>query len=232
MILFLFLLFFQSQELKIEDLKQGNAPAAQYGDSLTVHYTGWLFNKTTPFESSYGNEAIHFVLGKENVIKGWELGLVGAQVGTKRKLTIPPHLAYGDADSPVIPAQSTLVFDIEILEIKAGPRPLVIPKSAIKHLRDKVEFYDIKIGQGKKVTAETKVRYHYRLFNKNKVLLFSTYDFQPEEMNLSADDHLIKGFQNGLIDMQVGTVRTLYCEGPFNTPEDTFIYEVEVLEIK
>lgn len=106
-------------ELKIEDLVVGTGAEAKTGDTLRVHYTGWLENGTK-FDSSLDRgEPIEFVLGKGEVIAGWEQGLVGMKVGGKRRLTIPPALGYGiygAGDS--IPPNATLIFEVELLEIK------------------------------------------------------------------------------------------------------------------
>ncbi|ODV91769.1 hypothetical protein CANCADRAFT_17978, partial [Tortispora caseinolytica NRRL Y-17796] len=85
------------------------------GDIVTVHYTG-RFTDGTVFDSSKNHgEPFSFVLGRGQVIPGWEQGVVNMCVGEKRKLTIPPHLGYGDRQVGFIPAKSTLVFEIEML---------------------------------------------------------------------------------------------------------------------
>lgn len=105
--------------LQIEDLVVGSGQAAASGDTVAVHYTGWLTDGTQ-FDSSVGRgQPFEFVLGSGNVIQGWDQGIIGMQVGGKRKLTIPPHLAYGaDGYAGVIPGNATLVFEVELLEIK------------------------------------------------------------------------------------------------------------------
>jgi FKBP-type peptidyl-prolyl cis-trans isomerase FkpA len=104
------------------DLVVGTGIAAQNGDDLTVHYTGWLYDATKPdqkglqFESSRGRDPFPFTLGNNDVIAGWDLGLNGLRVGGIRRLVIPPSLAYGEGRAGVIPANATLVFEIELLD--------------------------------------------------------------------------------------------------------------------
>jgi protein-disulfide isomerase len=99
-------------------LKRGSGPAAQAGDRLRVHYTG-TFLDGTKFDSSRDrNSPFAFVLGSGQVIKGWDQGLVGMQVGETRKLVIPPSLAYGPTGRSGIPANSTLTFEVELLAIE------------------------------------------------------------------------------------------------------------------
>lgn len=107
------------QELNVTDILLGSGAATATGSAVTVHYTGKLADGTT-FDSSLDrNQPFTFTVGAGNVIAGWEQGLLGMQVGGKRRLTIPPHLAYGAAGIPgVIPPQSTLIFEIELLSIE------------------------------------------------------------------------------------------------------------------
>jgi FKBP-type peptidyl-prolyl cis-trans isomerase FkpA len=104
-------------ELVKEDLKVGAGDEAVAGKALEVHYTGWL-QSGKEFDSSRRGEPFHFHLGAGQVIKGWDQGVTGMRVGGTRKLTIPPELGYGMRGFPgVIPAQATLVFEIELLKV-------------------------------------------------------------------------------------------------------------------
>ncbi len=96
-----------------------SSAAAKKGDSLKVHYTGRLLVGGTELDSSRKGSPFSVKLGAGGVIKGWDEGLVGIKKGGKRKLTIPPDKAYGKRGSPPkIPPNSTLVFDIECMEIE------------------------------------------------------------------------------------------------------------------
>ena len=105
-------------ELKIEKLITGKGARPTAGQTVTVHYTGW-FADGGKFDSSVDrDEPFAFVLGAGQVIAGWDQGVATMQVGDKVKLTIPPELAYGRAGYPgAIPANSTLVFDVELLAV-------------------------------------------------------------------------------------------------------------------
>lgn len=107
--------------LKIQDTVVGTGAEAKNGNLLTVHYTGTLLNGKK-FDSSIDRgQPFQFVLGAGMVIKGWDLGFAGMKVGGKRKLTIPAALAYGDraVGDGMIPAGSTLIFDVELLAVEA-----------------------------------------------------------------------------------------------------------------
>ena len=105
--------------LIIEDLVVGSGDTANAGQYVSVHYTGWLTNGQK-FDSSVDrNDPFEFKLGMGQVIPGWDQGVAGMQAGGKRKLTIPPNLAYGARGAGgVIPPNATLVFEVELLAVK------------------------------------------------------------------------------------------------------------------
>jgi FKBP-type peptidyl-prolyl cis-trans isomerase len=106
-------------ELIIEDLVAGSGDTATAGQSVSVHYTGWLTDGQK-FDSSLDrNDPFEFRLGAGQVIPGWDQGVAGMQVGGKRKLTIPPELGYGARGAGgVIPPNATLVFEVELLAVR------------------------------------------------------------------------------------------------------------------
>ncbi len=107
------------EKMVIEDIKVGTGAATvELGDTIVVHYTGRL-QSGEEFDSSRARGAsFSFTIGEGRVIPGWEQGLLGMKVGGQRILVIPPDLAYGDRQVGPIPANATLVFAIELLEIK------------------------------------------------------------------------------------------------------------------
>jgi FKBP-type peptidyl-prolyl cis-trans isomerase len=103
--------------LVIEDLVVGTGATAAVGDTVNVHYVGTLTNGTK-FDSSYDRGTpFSFQVGAGRVIAGWDQGIPGMKVGGKRRLTIPPSLGYGSQAYGPIPANSTLVFDVELVSI-------------------------------------------------------------------------------------------------------------------
>jgi FKBP-type peptidyl-prolyl cis-trans isomerase len=105
--------------MQIEELKPGTGDEAKAGHSVTVHYVGTLTDGSKFDSSRDRGQGFTFKLGAGQVIRGWDQGVAGMKVGGVRKLTIPPELAYGTRGyPPVIPPNSTLVFEVELLGVK------------------------------------------------------------------------------------------------------------------
>ena len=111
------------QPFAATDIRLGTGAIALNGDLLAVHYIGWLYDplrndgKGGVFDTSRNGAPFVFTLGADEVIPGWDRGLLGMSVGAVRRLVIPPDLAYGDSRSGPIPQYSTLIFEVELLGI-------------------------------------------------------------------------------------------------------------------
>ncbi len=111
---------------QITDVRVGTGTEATNGRRVTVNYSGWLYaagavdNKGSLFDSSLtaGRTPFVFLVGGNQVIAGWERGIIGMRIGGQRRLIIPPELGYGTAGSGPIPGNATLVFDIELLSVQ------------------------------------------------------------------------------------------------------------------
>ena len=106
-------------QLTAQDITVGTGDVAEAGETVTVNYVGQFTNGTV-FDSSTqpGRSPFTFILGAGQVIKGWDQGIVGMKVGGKRTLIVPPELGYGSTDYGPIPANSTLVFQVELLSVQ------------------------------------------------------------------------------------------------------------------
>jgi FKBP-type peptidyl-prolyl cis-trans isomerase len=115
----------ETMPMQQTDLAPGNGAEIKSGQTALVHYTGWLYDAAAPenkgkqFDSSAGGEPFEFPLGAGAVIQGWDQGVVGMKVGGKRQLVIPPEMGYGNRGAGgVIPPGATLLFDVELVEIR------------------------------------------------------------------------------------------------------------------
>jgi len=227
------------QGLQIDDLVTGDGAEARAGQSVTVHYTGWLHDPAAPnsrgakFDSSLDrDEPFEFDLGAGMVIQGWDLGVQGMKVGGKRVLTIAPELGYGARGAGgVIPPNATLVFEVELL-----PTPELPP----------LQITDVTEGSGDEARAGRPVTVHYTgwLFDP------SAADGRGAKFDSSKDRdepfrfHLgrgmvIRGWDDGVQGMKVGGTRLLLIPphlgyGPRGAggvipPNATLLFEVELL---
>jgi FKBP-type peptidyl-prolyl cis-trans isomerase len=229
-------------ELKIEDLVVGTGREAKAGDTLTVEYTGWLQDKYNiqAFDSpNLHDKPFQFVLGNGEVVAGWDQGLVGMKVGGKRKLSIPPELAYGGAGAGNgrIPPNAALIFEVELLGLQ-GPPAATLPPSSVTEL--KIE--DLVVGTGAAAKNGDTLSVHYTGWLENGTKFDSSLDSgQPIEFVLG-QGRVIPGWEQGLVGMKVGGKRRLTIPsalgygtsgaGDLIPPNATLIFEVELLAIK
>ena len=104
--------------LQYIDIQEGTGVSPQTGQSVTVNYTGWLQSDSSKFDSSLDrSDPFTFEIGTAKVIKGWDEGVATMKVGGKRRLIIPPDLAYGEQGVGPIPGNATLIFDVELLNV-------------------------------------------------------------------------------------------------------------------
>ena len=137
----------QDLGLKIKHIEEGTGAAPQKGDYVSVHYVGTLLDGTEFDNSHKRGEPFEFPIGEGRVIKGWDVGIAQLKVGGKARLIVPPEMAYGTQGAGgVIPPNATLVFAVELVDVKAAP---------------KIEYIEIEEGSGAKPQRGQKVAVHY-----------------------------------------------------------------------
>ncbi|MBI5919049.1 MAG: FKBP-type peptidyl-prolyl cis-trans isomerase [Nitrosomonadales bacterium] len=226
-------------ELIKTDTKLGEGAEAKAGQTVIVHYTGWLFdanaadNKGTKFDSSLDrNEPFDFPLGGGRVIRGWDEGVQGMKEGGSRTLVIPPEMGYGPRGAGgVIPPNATLVFEVKLLKVIH------------------TECIDTKIGEGVEAQEGQQVTVHYTgwLFDKhapeNKGTKFDSSRDRNEPFDFPlGQGHVISGWDIGVQGMKVGGSRTLVIPpemgygkrgaGGVIPPNATLVFDVELLDVQ
>jgi len=221
------------------DTKLGEGAEAQAGQTVIVHYTGWLFdesapeNKGTKFDSSLDrNEPFDFPLGGGRVIKGWDQGVQGMKEGGSRTLIIPAEMGYGaQGAGNDIPPNATLVFEVKL------------------HKATPTERVDTKLGEGDEAQAGQHVTVHYTgwLFDKNaegnKGTKFDSSRDRDEPFDFPlGQSHVIQGWDMGVQGMKVGGQRTLVIPpemgygkrgaGGVIPPNAKLIFDVELLDVE
>ena len=227
--------------LKYEIIKMGDGEKPEATDKVTVHYHGTLVDGTV-FDSSVDRgQTITF--GLNQVIKGWTEGLQLMPVGSKFKFTIPPELGYGERDMGAIPANSILIFEVELFDIKkpfvdtdfSKPGPETTLESGLRYIEHIV-------GDGELTKAGNLVIVHYSGFLSNGQKFDSSHDRgQPFNFTLG-ENRVIKGWEEGLLNMKKGGKRTLIIPpelayGPKGAggvipPNATLVFEVELVDFK
>jgi peptidylprolyl isomerase len=222
--------------LEVWDVKEGKGEAAKAGANLKVHYTGWLTNGDVFDSSVERKEPLDISL--DRVIKGWQEGVPGMKVGGVRRLKIPAELAYGKKERGKIPANSTLVFEIELLEAE---NPAMLPDLNAKEwkkLGDKgLEVWDVKEGAGDAVKPGATVTVHYTGWLTDGKQFDSSVGGRPVSFGLN---QVIKGWTDGIPGMKPGGIRRLKIPSELGygkagagsdiPPNATLVFEVQLIK--
>ena len=226
------------------EMEEGTGGPPHPGDALTVHYTGGLENGTE-FDSSRDGNPIVFVLGAGEVIPGWEEGFASMKEGGRRRLSIPPGLAYGSQGQGEIPPNATLIFDVELLEIEATGQEITMDSG--------LKYVDREIGRDQGFQAITpkdgdEVAIHYTGALEDGTKFADTIA-GGEPYTFVLGDAEIEGLDEGVSTMKVGGSRRLVVppklgygdEGAEVTfgdetvaipPDATLIFEVDLIGVR
>lgn len=204
---------FAAEVIKTEVLKEGQGDAVKATNIVRVHYTGWLTDSTRFDSSRDREEPLEFTLGAGMVISGWDKGIVGMKVGEIRRFVIPPSLAYGDKSVGPIPANSTLVFEVELVSFEKGLEPDAFPTKLAafswKTMASGVEYFDEISGQGVEAKPGTRINVHYTGWLTGGTMFGSSKSQGKPLSVLLGAGKMIKGWELGLAGVKVGSVRWL-----------------------
>lgn len=186
--------------------EKGNGPKAQVGDKVVVHYTGKLTNDTVFDSSVKRGEPFTFKLGAGQVIKGWDEAFAILQVGDKATIKFGPELGYGDRAMGSIPAGSTLIFDVELLNVIEGIRPWDAKGKDTIKTASGLQYIILKENKaGEQVTVGSKVTVHYSGYFRDGKSFDSSVDRGKPLSNLKCGaGQVIKGWDEGLTYLRVG----------------------------
>ncbi len=249
-----------SKGVKYRDLKEGEGEPCPKGAKVKIHYTGWLTSGTVFDSSKDRGKAQEFELN--GLIQGWQEGIPGMKRGGIRKLVIAPEKGYGSqvAGGGKIPANSTLIFEVELLDFTPGPRPRrspiptdltklsdgTLPNAADSGLKPigtgGLQYRDIKEGDGPVVDAGAKVVVDYIGWRHSDGGVFDSSFKRPETFPADLSGGVIEGWQKGIPGMKVGRIRKIVIppvlgygsrgSPPDIPPNSTLVFEVEVLGIQ
>jgi peptidylprolyl isomerase len=236
--------------LIIEMIQEGNGEQPSQGDIVTVHYTGTLKASGEKFDSSLDRgEPIEFPLGVGRVIPGWEEGIAMLSKGSKAKFIIPAHLAYGEQGSGnVIPPNSDLIFEVELIDFREGPKPIVHEPNSMDGMKimkteSGLQYAIVEKGDGPKAGPGKTVTVHYYGYLKESGEKFdSSFDrCEPFPVQLGARQ-VIPGWEEGLALLKVGDKATFFIPSTLAygeqgiqgviPPNAELVFDVEVLDVQ
>lgn len=232
--------------IRITEIAEGDGPSPAVGEAVSIRYTarhldGDVFEGTPP-----DGEPARFIVGRGQLLPGFEEGLSTMRKGGKRIVVIPPELAYGKGGRPpLVPPDTWIELELELVEIEPGPPPIQPWSDAgreIIALDNGLQFVDFEIGDGEFPVFGGRIVVHYSGFLGDGTLFDSSYyRGAPVELEMSAKK-LIPGWAQALLSMREGGKRKLIIppslgygsEGfPGKVPPDaTLIYDIELLKVE
>ncbi|MFN4082397.1 MAG: FKBP-type peptidyl-prolyl cis-trans isomerase [Bacteroidia bacterium] len=230
--------------LKYKITEAGSGRKIEVGDKVTVHYTGKLTNGFK-FDSSLDRQQpFSFKVGSGQVIRGWDEGLALLNVGDKATLTIPPSLGYGMSDMGSIPANSTLIFDIEVLDAKqsVSAKPFDVAGKDTLKTASGLKYIYVNKGSGTQAQNGKTVSVHYTGYLLDGRKFDSSVEREEPIQFPLGQGMVIRGWEEGIALMKVGDKMRLiipselgYGErgaGGVIPPNATLIFDVELMDVK
>lgn len=231
--------------LQYADLEKGQGQIVLPADIVTTHFTIWVQDEdgNQYITSSQGDQPLTFVQGRGDVVfPGWEEGVLGMQTGGKRLLVVPPELALGETGGSGIPANATLLMEIELVERQSPPSLTRVPDSEFTTTESGLSYYDIETGDGETPQPGQTVVVNYSGWLEDGTLFDSSLTRGETFSFTLGQGSVIPGWEEGLAGMRVGGKRQLiippdlaYGEagaGGVIPANATLIFEIELLDIE
>jgi len=231
--------------LQYIEIEEGTGLQPQTGDTVKVHYTGTL-EDGTEFDSSVGSDPAIFAFGIDPLIPGFTEGIGMMKESGKAKFIIPPELGYGDQDSATIPANSTLIFEVELLSVQRPSPPQEVAEDDYKTTESGLKYHDFITGNGPSPKSGDFVVMHSAIWMLDGTPLGNTYDTGQPQLLPASSGNLIPGLEEGLAIMHMGGKQQMVIppelgygeEGIKNQngtelipPNTTLIVEVDLLGV-
>lgn len=229
--------------LRYYDLVEGEGDIPVNGQDVVVHYTAWLQDGNEFIASSLDvGEPLTFTLGSDfGVFPGWDEGVSTMKPGGQRLLVIPPDLALGDQGAGRVPPNSTLLMEVELVEVKPLLLPTEVSEADFTTTDSGLRYYDIVVGDGEEAVTGSNVTVNYTGWLTDNTKFDSSLDSGfPFPFTLGSQQ-VIQGWDEGVAGMRVGGIRQLVIPselayGEFGAgiipPNATLIFEVELLDVQ
>jgi len=222
-------------------LEEGDGAMPELGEITSVYFVGWL-EGGSKFADSQGGVPVDFTVGQEQVLPGWDEMVLLMHVGDKVQFILPPELGLGEEGSPngVIPPNATLIFEMELVEIKpAPPPPTSVEESDYTVTDSGLKFYMLTEGSGDLIETGDLITLHYKMWNDEDVQLESSYDFGQPVQLVAGDGQAGPGWDEALLMMNSGskaqfvlTPELAFGDQAANAPtEGNLTFEIEILDV-
>lgn len=219
-------------------LEEGSGDVAATGDTVLVNYTGWLTDGTQ-FDSSV-DRGVPFpvTVGTGSVIAGWDEALALLPEGTRALLVLPPEIAYGETGSGTIPANSTLLFEVELVELQPIVRPVEVDADAYTETDSGLLYYDIEVGTGDMPTEDEEVEVEFIGWFENGTLLGNSAEAGVPLIFQLNSERMLTGIREGVSTMNVGGTRQIIVPAALLDglggvgPDETVTFELELVDAR
>ena len=221
----------------------GEGDSPQDGDMVSMHFVASLPDGTTIADSYSSGQPSSAILGREQLLPGWEEGILLMKTGGKMQMLLPPELAFGEAGYGMIPANSQLVLDVELLSVEPTPAPMAFDENDLVTTDSGLQYYDIEAGEGDESVEGSTVTTNYALWvqGEDEDLFIGSSDAGgPATFSLGLADLVFPGWDEGATGMKVGGKRLLIIPAELGLgeagagdipPGSTLIMEIEMVNI-
>lgn len=230
--------------LQYLELAAGDGPAPQPGELVTMHFIGTLPDGTEFANSVDGGEPFTTVFGRGQLLPGWEEGLALMKVGGTSQMVLPPELAFGEQGYGMIPPNSQIILEVELLSAETPPQPTSVSEDDLTTTDSGLQYFDIKEGTGTGAALNSTVTTHFTMWvqtEDGEEYVLSSVGGDPLSFVVGRGDTVFPGWEEGMLDMKAGGYRLLvippdlaFGEMGANSipPNSTLVMEVELVELR
>lgn len=221
----------------------GEGESPQTGDMVSMHFVASLPDGTSIADSYSTGQPSVAILGREQLLPGWEEGIFLMKTGGKMQMLLPPELAFGEAGYGMIPANSQLIIEVELLSLEETPSPMAIDENDLVTTDSGLQYYDIEVGEGDESVTGSTVTTNYALWVQGEdddLFIGSSDAGGPATFSLGPADLVFPGWDEGATGMKVGGKRLLIIPAELGLgeagagdipPGSTLIMEIEMVNI-
>ena len=223
----------------------GDGATPQEGDLVTMHFSASLADGTMLADSRAMGQPSAAIIGREQLLPGWEEGVMLSQEGGTIQLLLPPELAFGAEGSGMIPPNAQVIIEVELLSVEPSPTPMAVDEGDLTTTESGLQYYDIEVGEGVEAVKGSTVTTEYVIWVQGEegaenLFISSSAGGGPAVFTLGPVDRVFPGWDEGATGMQVGGKRLLVIPGDLALgemgagdipPNATLIMEIEMLEI-